>query len=556
VSVKSVLDIEVNAAAFERYKTLFDRYSSEAAKQPALWKALGYTHTANANAFTRMTAAVQAQARVQKEIGDVYKSQNRQLMQGERLWGSMATHAKGIASSLISATRSLISWTGIIGAAGGLLGAGGLFGIDRMARSVSGERRSATGLGLSIGEQKAFDVTFGQRLVDSGSFLGWINQMEMDPRKGAYAGAIGVGLSGKTGPDAVSMLRAIRSRTLGTDPRMRGMLPEMMHWEGVSGEDVRRLGAMSNREFEGLAGSYGRDVGKLNISDPTAEKWTSFIQRLDEAKGAIYKTFVQGLAPLEKPLEHLSGAFEKFVLTLMKSDLVKHAIEGLAEWLEKFSGKISAPKFLEAVERFTSDMGELADAAHVMAHPREAASKAWAGTQSWLSDRFMQVFRPDDYYKYGKKEETAAFLSRIDAQNKLPAGTMARVWQRESGSSFNPPDSKKGATGPFQMLPVTAASFGADPHSFVDSAGAAGYYLKQLTDRYKGDTQKALAAYNWGPANVDWDVKQHGKDWQRYAPAETRGYVAATSGSNVNVTVNITTPPGSDLTATASAVAH
>ena len=122
MSVKSVLDIEVNAAAFERYKTLFDRYSSEAAKQPALWKALGYTHTANANAFTRMTAAVQAQARVQKELGDVYKSQNRQLMQGERLWGSMATHAKGIATSLISATRSLISWTGIIGAAGGLLG--------------------------------------------------------------------------------------------------------------------------------------------------------------------------------------------------------------------------------------------------------------------------------------------------------------------------------------------------------------------------------------------------------------------------------------------------
>src|SRR5262249_2854999 len=149
-----------------------------------------------------------------------------------------------------------------------------------------------------------------------------------------------------------------------------------------------------NREFEGLASGYGRDVSKLNIGDSTAEKWADFVRRLDEAKGAIFKTLVQGLVPLAKPLEHLSGAFEKFIQTLAKSALVKHAIEGLAEWLEKFSGHLSAPKFLAAVERFTSDVGELADVIHLLAHPKEAASKAWTSGENWLSDKFTQIFRP------------------------------------------------------------------------------------------------------------------------------------------------------------------
>lgn len=553
MTTKSILDIEVNAQAFERYKQLFDRYQADAAKQPALWKALGYTHATSANAFTRMTAAVKAQSQVGREMSEIYKTQNRHLMQGERLWGSMAKHATGVATSIVSATRKLLSWSGIIAGIGGLLGAGSLFGIDRMARSVSNERRTATGLGMSIGEKKAFDITFGSRVVDSDSFLGWISQMEMDPSKIGPAAGLGVGLSGKTGADAVSMLRALRSKAL-TNPSMMGMLPGMYKLEGVSGENVRQLAGMSNREFEGLASSLPALIAKLNIKDSTAEKWTDFLKRLDEAKGAIFKTFVQGLVPLEKPLEHLSAAFEKFIQTLLKSDLVKHAIDGVAEWLDKFAGQISAPKFLAAVERFTSDMGELADAVHLMTHPREAASKGWAASQDWLSGKFMQMFRPDAYYRDANKEEVTGFLAHIDAANKLPAGTMARIWQRESSSSFNPPDSKKGATGPFQLMPRTAASFGADPHSFVDSANAAGYYLTQLRQQYGGDLQKALAAYNWGPANLDSDIKQHGKEWLRYSPTETRGYVAATSGAAVTITINNNT--GGAATVVASQLAH
>jgi hypothetical protein len=49
-----------------------------------------------------------------------------------------------------------------------------------------------------------------------------------------------------------------------------------------------------------------------------------------------------------------------------------------------------------------------------------------------------------------------------------------------------------------------------------------------------GDYSKALAAYNWGPGNVDKTLQAYGNDWRNHLPAETSNYVAsimAKSGS-------------------------
>lgn len=34
-----------------------------------------------------------------------------------------------------------------------------------------------------------------------------------------------------------------------------------------------------------------------------------------------------------------------------------------------------------------------------------------------------------------------------------------------------------------------------------------------------------LAAYDWGPANLDKDIAAHGSDWKKYLPNETAAYV-------------------------------
>lgn len=64
--------------------------------------------------------------------------------------------------------------------------------------------------------------------------------------------------------------------------------------------------------------------------------------------------------------------------------------------------------------------------------------------------------------------------------------------------------SSKGARGLMQLMPRTAAMLGvSDPLDPEQNIEGGVRYISDLTDRYKGDVEKALAAYNAGPARVD-----------------------------------------------------
>ncbi len=64
--------------------------------------------------------------------------------------------------------------------------------------------------------------------------------------------------------------------------------------------------------------------------------------------------------------------------------------------------------------------------------------------------------------------------------------------------------SNKGAQGLMQLMPRTAAMLGVknpfDPEQNIEGGVR---YISDLTDKYRGDIEKALAAYNAGPARVD-----------------------------------------------------
>lgn len=102
-----------------------------------------------------------------------------------------------------------------------------------------------------------------------------------------------------------------------------------------------------------------------------------------------------------------------------------------------------------------------------------------------------------------------------------PALIEALVWQesRWRVGAVSP----AGARGLAQLMPATARELGVDPGDpFANLEGGARYLRAQL-DRFDGDLEKALAAYNAGPGRVE---RAGGVPDIR----ETRTYVAAIMG--------------------------
>ncbi|WP_129544322.1 lytic transglycosylase domain-containing protein [Serratia sp. 1D1416] len=114
-------------------------------------------------------------------------------------------------------------------------------------------------------------------------------------------------------------------------------------------------------------------------------------------------------------------------------------------------------------------------------------------------------------------------VSAAEQRFGIPAGLLSAVISKESSGNAGA-ISGKGAIGLAQVMPATARGMGYDPEELKRNPAlqveAGARYLKQMLDAH-GNVTDALAAYNWGPGNVQKFMR--GEKTQ--IPTETVNYV-------------------------------
>jgi soluble lytic murein transglycosylase-like protein len=117
------------------------------------------------------------------------------------------------------------------------------------------------------------------------------------------------------------------------------------------------------------------------------------------------------------------------------------------------------------------------------------------------------------------RERFEPLIQAHSARYNLRPELVRAVIQVES--AFDPrARSHKGAMGLMQLMPATAAELGVrDPYDPNENIRGGAAYLRQLLDRYDGDEELALAAYNAGAGAVE----RYGRSVPPFR--ETRDYV-------------------------------
>ncbi len=117
----------------------------------------------------------------------------------------------------------------------------------------------------------------------------------------------------------------------------------------------------------------------------------------------------------------------------------------------------------------------------------------------------FSIVIPELHAEVARDPELRDVLDSAARRHFLPPALVHAVTCVES--DFNPREvSNKGALGLMQVMPETAARFGVHGHELFDperNAAAGTAYLAWLLDRYHGNLDLTLAAYNAGEGAVD-----------------------------------------------------
>lgn len=360
MTTAEIIRIPLDSSDFTKFAQLWEKFQTEAKKQPELWKKIAQAQHSSTTQLERMSGALLAQNELdrQRKVDDGQHLKN--LQQSETLWHRISTHSNLLFSNVLGISGQFLKWGGLLAGTAVGVTTGSLFGIDRLVSGIGGERQEAKGLGLSIGQQRAMDIDLGRFGNVQGLAQSVLGALTNPAQRTAWY-ALGLGApTGNMSADVVRMLTAERAFALRTPLGIMGALAQAYQLP-ASIEDLMRLRGTSNAEFNAQLAKYQRDATALNIPDRSAET----AQNVQNQFSRVWKQLETGLwgalAPLSGPIIRLSQAFTHASIAVLGSPAVKAGIKDFTDWINKFSTEMNSKKFDQELKGFMANVGIVAD---------------------------------------------------------------------------------------------------------------------------------------------------------------------------------------------------
>lgn len=377
---KSIVDIDVNDDKFVAFMERFREYQSALDDLPEAWrvaavgigesskqtekakgeaKELGAEFNAVAEAILTINSGID---RLNTNLEDSKKKQdefNKSTRSAKGFLSDATKDAKSLAGHIKEATASLLSWGGIVGIFTGVLGVGGLFGINRLAATTGAQRFTSLGLGTSIGALDSTAINYQKALGNPAGTLGAIRDSQMDLSKRWTFQAMGINNPDQDPAKLLpQMIRNARDIFVQNGSTLQGAQAHGLT-NFFTLDDLNRFKNMSDEEITAMEKRAQQDARMLQITDQQARQWQDFNVQLDYSSQSIRNTFVRGLGPLTPQLSKLSDALSGAIDTVLKSPELGKWIDALAGGIERFGNYLASPTFKSDVESFMSGVERL-----------------------------------------------------------------------------------------------------------------------------------------------------------------------------------------------------
>ncbi len=541
---KPIIEIDVDDDKFKKFYEIFSKFQEDLDKTPdkmGNWeKLLAFGMGALAEDVHKMAGHLAKATHVQSKFGQATQKSSKEMGKMAHASEVMYKSIAGIGrfSSMFLRVGSTLARMGGLGIA---LGAGAVFGMDRLASDAVNTQRRARSMGLNTGQLRSWNINFGR-------YAGENTLASIAEQKGTLAGQWALARA-----SGLSVSQVSTASTAELDYRILLNLKRMAkHWNpaaydaemqangfsqlGFSVPDLRVLMAARTSSLKEARQHYLRDAITDRTGRSSVHKLFAFERELSQAGKALGTDLQRRLSALGPSLGGFIHALTSDAEVLINGLLSKGNLKAMQSGIKDFTHFLASGEMKDDLTKFAHAITHLAGMAEKAAHwlGKTASAVGWTHRRleqsgnaigGWVFDVTHQkhsapisdlLGKPikggfgggnqeligsgipikstgqllpwwhssrgnklDQAIKAKRMARYAGYIVAAEKKYKLPPGLLGAMIMTESGGNPNAV-SPAGAEGLLQLMPGTAKELDVkNPFSPLQSIMGGAKYMRE-----------------------------------------------------------------------------